>query len=66
MVLKLPSSVMDEAQSQRENWAIFIKSLGGKVLADGVAREVKTKLSLPEEPEVFSIVEDHLTVQDRG
>lgn len=40
-----------------------MRSLGRQVPTEWVARDVKMKLKLDEEPEVFSIAEDHIILQ---
>lgn len=41
---------------------MFVRTLGHRVLADWMAREVKLKLKF-EEPEVFPLAEDHLILR---
>lgn len=47
----------------RENKAVFVKSLGRRVPAEWIAREVKLKIKLVKEPEIFPIVDDHLILR---
>lgn len=41
----------------------MVKSLGHRVLADWVFREVRSKAKLDYDPEVYPLAEDHLIVQ---
>lgn len=52
--------MMENSRRQWENQAVFMKSLGWRVSTEWVAREVKMRIKLEDEPEVFSFAEDHL------
>lgn len=61
-VLELPESIMEESCRQWEGLAIVVRSLGRRVPADWISKEIKSKAKLNYEPEVFPIAEDHLVV----
>lgn len=45
-VLELLEAMMEDSCQQLENLAVFVRSLGWRVLADWVAKEVKMKIKL--------------------
>lgn len=51
---------MDGSRCQWENKAVFVKSLGYRVLLDWMDREVKLKMKMTGKLEVFPIADDHL------
>lgn len=53
-VLDLPEVVMDDSQWQWENAAVFVWSLGRKVLMEWVVKEVRLKSKFDHDPERFS------------
>lgn len=59
-VLEFRESIMKESRRLWENVAIFIRSLGRRVPADWVAKEVRLKAKLDYEPETFPIADDHI------
>lgn len=54
---------MDNSCRQWEHLVIFIKSLGQRVPAEWVAKDIKTKLNLKYKLEVFPIAKDHLILR---
>lgn len=62
-VLHLPQVTIDYSRRQWKNKAVFVKSLCHRVSSEWVAREVKLKMKLTDEPDVFPIAEDHLILQ---
>lgn len=54
-VLELPEEMMEESRKHWEKLAVFTRSLGWRVLADWVAKEVKQRFKLENDPKVFSI-----------
>lgn len=54
---------MEDSRQQWENIAVVVRSLGRRVPADWVAKEVRVKGKLDYDPETFPIAEDHLILR---
>lgn len=62
-VLELPELLLDDSRRQWEGLAVVFRSLGRRILAAWVSKEVRLRPKLEYDPEVFSIAEDHLVLQ---
>ncbi|KAG1348214.1 hypothetical protein COCNU_06G020430 [Cocos nucifera] len=58
-VLEFPEEDMVASGKEWKNVAVFVRSLGHRVLLDWVAKEIKEKCKLEYNPESFAVAEDH-------
>lgn len=57
---------MEESHRQWEGLAIVVRSLGCQVPADWISKEVRSKVKLDYDLEVFPLAKDHLIVRLRS
>lgn len=62
-VLELPASTVEASRRQWDKLAVVVRSLGRRVPAEWISKEVRIKLNLDYDPEMFPLAEDHLVVQ---
>lgn len=65
-MLELPEDMLDDLHWQWEGLAVVVRSLGRRVLAEWISKEVRVKAKLEYYSEVFSIAEDHLILRFRS
>lgn len=59
-VLELPEVMLEDSRHQWKNLFIVVRSLGRRVPADWVAKEVRVKSKFDNGPEIFLVAEDHI------
>lgn len=61
-MLELLGSLLEDSRQQWEGFAVIFRSLGHRVSLTGVSKEMRMKLKLDYDPEVFPIGEDHIVM----
>lgn len=65
-VLELLETLLNDSHRQWEGLAVVVRSLGYRVLAVWVSKEVRVRSKLDYDSEVFPIVEDHIVLRLRS
>lgn len=65
-VLELPKADLEEARWDWQGLAVVFKSLGRRVSAEWVAKEVRSKANLASNPDMIPLAENHLVVRLRS
>lgn len=62
-VLVMSGSLLDDSRRKWEGLAVIFRSLGHQVPSIRVAKEVRVRLKLANDPEVFPVGEDHIVLR---